>query len=96
MKKRLLSVLLALCMLLTMLPTTVFAADSGTVETKVRVCYTNLPSTGEVSYWLYQEKVDTNGDVDSTITQTGASANNYQVKWEPATSTITLNNICWG
>ena len=93
MKKRLLSVLLALCMLLTMLPTTVFAADSGTVETKVRVCYTNLPSTGEVSYWLYQEKVDTNGDVDSTITQTGASANNYQVKWEPATSTITLNNI---
>ncbi len=93
MKKRLLSVLLALCMLLTMLPTTVFAADSGTVETKVRVCYTDLPSTGEVSYWLYREKVDTNGDVDSTITQTGASANNYQVKWEPATSTITLNNI---
>ncbi len=93
MKKRLLSVLLALCMLLTMLPTTVFAADSSTVETKVRVCYTDLPSTGEVSYWLYQEKVDTNGDVDSTITQTGASANYYNVKWEPATSTITLNNI---
>ena len=93
MKKRLLSVLLALCMLLTMLPATAFAADSGTVETKVRVCYTNLPSTGEVSYWLYQEKVDTNGDVDSTITQTGASANYYNVKWEPATSTITLNNI---
>ena len=93
MKKRLLSVLLALCMLLTMLPTTVFAADSGTVETKVRVCYTDLPSTGEVSYWLYQEKVDTNGDVDSTITQTGASANYYNVKWEPATATITLNNI---
>ena len=46
MKKRLLSVLLALCMLLTMLPATAFAADSGTVETKVSVCNTNLPFHG--------------------------------------------------
>ena len=43
MKKRLLSVLLALCMLLTMLPTTVFAADSSTGETKVSGCNTALP-----------------------------------------------------
>ena len=88
MKKRLLSVLLALCMLLTMLPTTVFAVDSSTVETKVSVCNTALPSTGEVSYWLYQY---TNGK--SSITKTGASANYYNVKWEPATSTLTINNI---
>ena len=88
MKKRLLSVLLALCMLLTMLPTTVFAADSSTVETKVSVCNTALPSTGEVSYWLYQY---TNGK--SSITKTGASANYYNVKWEPATSTLTINSI---
>lgn len=88
MKKRLLSVLLALCMLLTMLPTTVFAADSSTVETKVSVCNTALPSTGEVNYWLYQY---TNGK--SSITKTGASANYYNVKWEPATSTLTINSI---
>lgn len=89
MKKRLLSVLLALCMLLTMLPTTVFAADSSTVETKVSVCNTALPSTGEVSYWLYQK----NDSGKSIITKTGASANYYNVKWEPATSTITINSI---
>ncbi len=88
MKKRLLSVLLALCMLLTMLPTTVFAADSSTVETKVSVCNTDLPSTGEVSYWLYQY---TNSK--SSITKTGASANYYNVKWEPETSTLTINSI---
>ena len=88
MKKRLLSVLLALCMLLTMLPTTVFAADSSTVETKVSVCGTYLPTTGDVGYWLYQ---NTNGK--SSITKTGASANYYNVKWEPETSTLTISGI---
>ena len=89
MKKRLLSVLLALCMLLTMLPTTVFAADSSTAETKLSVCDIDLPSTGEVSYWLYQK--NTSGK--SIITKTGASANYYNVKWEPETSTVTINSI---
>ena len=70
MKKRLLSILLCLVLALSLLPTAVLADASDVV---LNVAGTNV-MTQEESYWV----------VSGGITQSGATADNYQLKYTPA------------
>ena len=78
------AMMMAVVMLCGMLPATVFAAtDSFTVAG------TNIEDGSNVTYWLCDA-------VNGTITGEGADESNYQVKYDPATTTITLNGATIG
>ena len=78
------AMLMAVVMLCGMLPATVFAATDV-----VTVAGTNIVDGTNVTYWLC--------DVENgTITGEGADESNYQVKYDPATSTVTLNGATIG
>ena len=79
MKKRLLSVLLSLCMVLSLLPA-VSPMVSAAAPTAVYVGGINVVGGG---YWL--------GDGEGGITSDGASASDYTVHYDSATNTLTLN-----
>ena len=79
MKKRLLSVLLSLCMVLSLLPA-VSPMVSAAAPTAVYVGGINVVGGG---YWF--------GDGVGGITSDGANASNYTVHYDSATNTLTLN-----
>jgi len=79
MKKRIMSILLCICMVFTLLPVTAMAAGNT-----LTVAGTNVVNGSNVTYWLC--------NTDGSITSTGASESNYNVKYDPATTTLTLNN----
>ena len=79
MKKRLLSVLLSLCMVLSLLPA-VSPMVSAAAPTVVYVSGVNVADGG---YWK--------SDFDGGIISDGASASDYTVKYVPSTHTLTLN-----
>ena len=78
MKKHILSILLCICMIFTLLPATAMALD-----TTITVAGTNVVNGSNITYWLCD---------NGAITGTGASESNYNVKYDPAASTLTLNN----
>ncbi len=79
MKKRLLSIVLSLCMVLSLLPA-VSPMVSAAAPTAVYVGGINVVGGG---YWL--------GDGVGGINSVGASASNYSVHYDSATNTLTLN-----
>ena len=79
MKKKLLSMLLTLCMVLALLPTAALAADD-TAATKVYVGGTDVTAGG---YWT--------SDGAGGIKSDGASASNYTVAYNKDTNVLTLN-----
>ena len=79
MKKRLLSIVLSLCMVLSLLPA-VSPMVSAAAPTAVYVGGVDVVGGG---YWL--------GDGVGGITSVGASASNYSVHYDSATNTLTLN-----
>ena len=78
------AMLMAVVMLCGMLPATVFAATDV-----VTVAGTNIVDGTNVTYWLCDAE-------NGTITGEGADESNYQVKYDPATSTVTLNGATIG
>ncbi|WMJ21916.1 carboxypeptidase regulatory-like domain-containing protein [Paludicola sp. MB14-C6] len=76
MKKRILSLVVLLCVVIAWMPTTVFAAD----VTPIYVCGTEITGGG---YWL--------NDGNGGITTTNASSSNYNVKYDTSTKKLTLN-----
>jgi len=78
MKKWLLSSLLCICMVFTLFSVTAMAADFT-----LTVAGTNVVNGNNVTYWLCD---------NGSITGTGASETNYNVKYDPTTITLTLNN----
>lgn len=78
MKKWLLSSLLCICMVFTLLSVTAMAADFT-----LTVAGTNVVNGNNVTYWLCD---------NGSITGTGASETNYNVKYDPTAITLTLNN----
>ena len=78
------AMLMAVVMLCGMLPVTVFAATDV-----VTVAGTNVVDGTNVTYWLCDAE-------NGTITGEGADESNYQVKYDPATSTVTLNGATIG
>ena len=78
------AMLMAVVMLCGMLPATVFAATDV-----ITVAGTNVVDGTNVTYWLCDAE-------NGTITGEGADESNYQVKYDPATTTITLNGATIG
>ncbi len=78
------AMLMAVVMLCGMLPVTVFAAIDV-----ITVAGTNVVDGTNVTYWLCDAE-------NGTITGEGADESNYQVKYDPATTTITLNGATIG
>ena len=78
------AMLMAVVMLCGMLPATVFAARDV-----ITVAGTNVVDGTNVTYWLCDAE-------NGTITGEGADESNYQVKYDPATTTITLNGATIG
>ncbi len=82
MKKRLTAIFLSLCMLLTLLPATAFAA--GTQESKnppITVGGIELDGSAETPAYATT-------DTEGTVTTNGASEANYNVKWDGETLTL--------
>ncbi len=79
MKKRFTIILLCLCMMLTLMPATVFAADGGTIY----VGGVGLTGTADVPAYALTT-------ADGAVTTTDADESNYNIKWDG--STLTLNN----
>lgn len=80
MKKRILTLVLALVMVCSLLPVTAMAVDHNALT----IAGTNVVDGDTVTYWLC------NGD--GSITDTGASESDYDVKYDPTTTTLTLKN----
>ena len=78
MKKWLLRSLLCICLVFTLFSVTAMAADFT-----LTVAGTNVVSGSNVTYWLCD---------NGSITSIGASETNYNVKYDPTTTTLTLNN----
>lgn len=82
MKKRLTAIFLSLCMLLTLLPATAFAA--GTQESKnPPITVGNEELTGSAETPAYATT-----DTEGTVITDGASETNYNVKWDGETLTL--------
>ena len=78
------AMMMAVVMLCGMLPATVFAATDV-----ITVAGTNIVDGTNVTYWLCDAE-------NGTITGEGADESNYQVKYDPATNTVTLNGATIG
>lgn len=100
MKKRILSILLALCMCLTFVPVTVLAEDLPQQDNSIRA-FSISPDTGNTTYCTYEfyvngEKVDTqivkNGD---TLLEPQVEAQDGKVftGWNPAISFGTVSGL---
>lgn len=82
MIKRVFGIMLCICMMVTLLPATAWAIDYHDLN----VAGTNVVGENNITYWLC--------NTDGTITSTGASEDNYNVKFDPTATptTLTLNN----
>lgn len=81
MKKRIVSLLMAFCLITTLLPTMTSALDMNAVPTQLEVGGTNIIGGG---YWKTT--------ADGGLTTEGASASDYNVAYTAGTHSLTLNN----
>lgn len=81
MKKRIVSLLMAFCLITTLLPTMTSALDMNAVPTQLEVGGTNIIGGG---YWKTT--------ADGGLTTEGASASDYNVAYTAGTRSLTLNN----
>lgn len=81
MKKRIVSLLMAFCLITMLLPTMTSALDMNAVPTQLEVGGTNIISGG---YWKTT--------ADGGLTTKGASASDYNVAYTAGTRSLTLNN----
>ncbi|MBU5456205.1 hypothetical protein [Oscillibacter sp. MSJ-31] len=81
MKKRIVSLLMAFCLITTLLPTMTSALDMNAVPTLLYVGGTNVIGGG---YWKTT--------ADGGLTAEGASASDYNVAYTAGTHSLTLNN----
>lgn len=81
MKKRIVSLLMAFCLITTLLPTMASALDMNAVPTQLEVGGTNIIGGG---YWKTT--------ADGGLTTEGASASDYNVAYTAGTRSLTLNN----
>ena len=72
--------MLCICMMVTLLPATAWATDYHDLN----VAGTNVVGENNITYWLC--------NTDGTITSTGASEDNYNVKYDTNTHILTLKN----
>lgn len=85
MRKRLLSMLLTLCMVLTLLPTVALAIGDPAPTTSVRV--------GGVTLTYTDTPVYATTNASGAVTTGGATADNYNIKFENTTLTLRNANI---
>ena len=81
MKKRIVSLLMAFCLITMLLPTMTSALDMNAVPTQLEVGGTNIIGGG---YWKTT--------ADGGLTTKGASASDYNVAYTAGTRSLTLNN----
>ena len=81
MKKRIVSLLMAFCLITMLLPTMTSALDMNAVPTQLEVGGTNIIGGG---YWKTT--------ADGGLTTKGASASDYNVAYTAGTHSLTLNN----
>lgn len=81
MKKRIVSLLMAFCLITMLLPTMTSALDMNAVPTQLEVGGTNIIGGG---YWKTT--------ADGGLTTEGASASDYNVAYTAGTHSLTLNN----
>lgn len=88
MKRKLLGIFLCFCMTFTLLPVTVFAADTPDVAIRASSTGMGTETDGGVidgTYYLV--------NTDGTLETDGANQNSFNIYYEKSSNTLTINNL---